>query len=91
MSEFEIEDGVPIPAWTKGYSMPKSPLRVAVESLEKDQSIFLAVEEGMDIQRTKGRLSAAAAAAKLTFLGRKFVVRTHEKNGVMGGRIWRTK
>jgi len=91
MSEFEVEDGVPIPPWAKGRTMPRSPLRIAVESLEIGQSIFVPKVRGIDLSRTKSRVTTAGQNAKLTFPSRKFSVRLHEKDGVSGARIWRTK
>lgn len=92
MSDLVIEDGVPIPPWQRdSVEDTRSPLRKAVESLEIGQSIFLEALSDMDSKKVKGKLSNAAAGARLGNQQKKFTVKTAEKNGVQGARIWRLK
>ena len=81
MTDYIIEDGVPIPPKGGGAGRPYGGLSDVIRQLQCGQSLW--VPKGM-----KGVSSLACAICRRGF-DAKFTIRTETRDGVKGTRIWR--
>ena len=88
MSEFEIEDGVPIPLPRSGGKKPLWPW----PEMEVNQSVFIPAIKGEDAK--KGSNSIYRRVNPYLYAARskkEFTMRWMKHEGKVGVRVWRTE